>query len=74
MMARELPAPPFPTPDGTALELIVAMAMQYLEDDQLDVRGAVHYAAMHGWLEGHLEGESCGADCALTRLAVEQGL
>jgi hypothetical protein len=24
---------------------------------------AVRYAAIHGWLEGHLEGEECEADC-----------
>jgi hypothetical protein len=28
-----------------------------------DARGAVDYAAVHSWLEGHLDGEGCDADC-----------
>jgi hypothetical protein len=53
--------PPFPAADNNSLELIiVAMTMQHLEDGEVDVLGAVRYAAIHGWLEGHLEGE---ADC-----------
>jgi len=62
-IAREPPVPPFPAPDDRRLELIVLMAIQCLDDAELDLRGAVHYAAVHGWLEGHLEGEACDADC-----------
>ena len=62
-MAGPPPVPPFPAADNNSLELIVEMAMQHLEDSEVDVRGAVRYAAIHGWLEGHLEGEECEADC-----------
>jgi hypothetical protein len=57
------PVPPFPAPDNKSLELIVAMTIQHLGDGEVDVLGAVRYAAIHGWLEGHLEGEECEADC-----------
>ena len=37
--------------------------MQHLADGELDGLGAVRYAAMHGWAEGHLKGERCHARC-----------
>ena len=57
------PVPPFPAPDNHGVELIVAMTVQQLEEGEVDVLGAVRYAAIHGWLEGHLEGEECEAGC-----------
>lgn len=54
---------PSPGHESCALGLVVDMAMEYLDDGELDVRGAVHDAAMHGWFEGHLEGETCDRNC-----------
>ncbi len=58
-----VPVPPYPAPDDQTLGLIIERAMECLESGEADVRGAVRYAALHGWLEGHLEGEACEADC-----------
>ena len=62
-MSSDLPVPPFPAPAGAALRAIIEMAMEALENGETDVRGAAEYAAVHGWLEGHLEGEGCESDC-----------
>jgi hypothetical protein len=59
-----LAVPPFPAHDDGALDLIVDMAIDGLHSGDTDVRGAVRYAAVHAWLEGHLEGETCTGNCA----------
>jgi hypothetical protein len=45
--------------------MIVDMALEGLDAGETDVRGAVRYAAVHAWLEGHLEGETCTGKCVL---------
>jgi hypothetical protein len=59
----EQAVPPFPDPEDPAVRAIIDMAMEALGTGELDAQGAVRYAAVHGWLEGHLEGEECKANC-----------
>lgn len=64
-MAEEdvLPSPPFPHPESDVLLLIVENAMADYEAGEVDVRGAVLHAAVHGWYEGHIEGEDTCPGC-----------
>ncbi len=59
----DTPVPPYPAPDNPLLRHVVEQAIERLESGETDILGAVRYAALHGWLEGHLEGEGCEADC-----------
>lgn len=63
-MSEEVPSPPYPNPhDNAVLRAVVANAIEALESGELDARGAILHAAVHGWLEGHLEGEECSQGC-----------
>lgn len=52
-----MPSPPFPSPDSDALRVILEDTMKSYDDGEVDVRGAILHAAVHGWYEGHIEGE-----------------
>jgi hypothetical protein len=58
-----MPSPPFPSPDSDALRVIVVDTMKSYEDGEVDVRGAILHAAVHGWYEGHIEGEDVCPGC-----------
>jgi hypothetical protein len=47
-----MPHPPFPDPDSALLRVIVANAVE-----------AILHAAVHGWYEGHIEGEDACPGC-----------
>jgi hypothetical protein len=58
-----MPSPPYPSPDSDALRVILAETMKSYEDGEVDVRGAILHAAVHGWYEGHIEGEDACPGC-----------
>jgi hypothetical protein len=58
-----IPSPPFPHPESDVLRIIVENAIADYEAGEIDVRGAVLHAAVHGWYEGHIEGEDVCAGC-----------
>ena len=65
-MSEEMPSPPYPAPDNAVLGVIVGEALRAYQAGDTDLNAALVYAAVHGWLEGHLEGEECGQWCAGT--------
>jgi hypothetical protein len=51
----------FPHPESDALRIIIENAMADYETGEVNVRGAVLHTAVHGWYEGHIEGEEVSA-------------
>ena len=63
MVDDPMPSPPFPDPDSHMLSHLLAEARTSLDlgDDPLQV---VLQAAVHAWMEGHIEGEHyCATGC-----------
>ncbi|MFE4826730.1 hypothetical protein [Streptomyces sp. NPDC056672] len=52
-----MPSPPFPSPDSTVLRVIVGNAIASVETGEATVHEAILNAAVHGWYEGHIQGE-----------------
>ena len=61
--ADPMPSPPFPATDSPVLWMIVQNAMSSYETGETDVRGAIIHAAVHGWYEGHAQGEDACPGC-----------
>jgi hypothetical protein len=55
-----MPAPPFPSTDSAVLRVIVGNAIESVRSGDASVEEAILHAAVHGWYEGHVEGED---DC-----------
>ncbi|WP_416484256.1 hypothetical protein [Streptomyces sp. CL12] len=51
------PSPPFPSPDNAVLRVIVGNATASVRNGEATVEEAILHAAVHGWYEGHIEGE-----------------
>jgi hypothetical protein len=62
-----MPSPPSPSPDGAALRLILRNAMASVENGTATVQEAILHAAVHGWYEGHIEGEDSCPGCTYRR-------
>ena len=58
-----MPHPPFPDPDSALLRLIVANAMEAMRKGEATAEQAILHAAVHGWYEGHIEGEDACPGC-----------
>ncbi|WP_207908549.1 hypothetical protein [Pseudonocardia endophytica] len=58
-----MPSPPFPDPDSEILRLIITNAVNAMESGETDARGAILHAAVHGWYEGHIQGEDACPGC-----------
>lgn len=58
-----MPSPPFPDPDNTLLRLIVDNAIAAMRSGEASAEGAILHAAVHGWYEGHIEGEDKCSGC-----------
>ncbi|MFJ2843519.1 hypothetical protein ACIPD2_17980 [Streptomyces griseofuscus] len=52
-----MPSPPFPSPDSAVLRLIVGNAIASVLSGEASVEEAILHAAVHGWYEGHVQGE-----------------
>jgi hypothetical protein len=53
-----MPSPPYPSPENNArLQVIVGNAIAAVEREKISWKDAVVHAAVHGWYEGHVEGE-----------------
>jgi hypothetical protein len=63
MAAEPFPTPPFPDRDDKLLGVIVETAARAVDTGKLDVHGALMYAAVHAWAEGHFQGEECPDEC-----------
>ena len=63
MTESPMPSPPFPSPDNTVLRMLVRNAIESVENGTATVQEAVLHAAVHGWYEGHIEGEDKCPGC-----------
>jgi hypothetical protein len=63
MTESPMPSPPFPSPDNTVLRLLVRNAIESVQNGTATVQEAVLHAAVHGWYEGHIEGEDSCPGC-----------
>ncbi|MFE6919025.1 hypothetical protein [Streptomyces rubiginosohelvolus] len=52
-----MPSPPFPSPDNAVLQVVVGNAIASVRSGEASVEEAVLHAAVHGWYEGHIQGE-----------------
>ncbi|MFF2819417.1 hypothetical protein ACFVT9_28330 [Kitasatospora cineracea] len=57
MSASPMPSPPFPQPDSAPLFVIVRNAVEAVRTGEASVEEAILHAAVHGWYEGHIQGE-----------------
>lgn len=62
-MTEQMPNPPYPAPESGPLRVIVANALRSIEAGEATVDEAVLHAAVHGWYEGHIEGEDVCPGC-----------
>ncbi|MER6022428.1 hypothetical protein [Streptomyces anulatus] len=53
----QMPSPPFPSTDNAVLRLIVGGAIESVRSGEATVEEAILHAAVHGWYEGHVQGE-----------------
>lgn len=58
-----MPSPPFPDPHSPVLRLIVTSAVEALRSGEATAEQAVLHAAVHGWYEGHIQGEDACPGC-----------
>ena len=52
-----------PTPDSKILKLIVDHTIDAMRSGKMGAEGAILHAAVHGWYEGHIEGEDVCPGC-----------
>ena len=62
-MNEEMPSPPFPDPDSPVLQLIVRSAIEAMTTGEATAEEAILHAAVHGWYEGHIQGEDACPGC-----------
>lgn len=55
--------PPFPHPDSKLLKVIIDNSINAMRLGEVDAEGAIVHAAVHGWYEGHIEGEDICPGC-----------
>jgi hypothetical protein len=63
VMSEEMPSPPFPDPDSPVLKLIVTRAIEAMRTGEATAEQAILHAAVHGWYEGHIQGEDACPGC-----------
>ncbi|WP_093807873.1 hypothetical protein [Streptomyces sp. Ncost-T6T-1] len=64
MTASPMPSPPFPSPDNAVLRVIVGSAIASVRSGEASVEEAILHAAVHGWYEGHIQGEDECPGCS----------
>jgi len=62
-MSQEMPSPPFPDPGSPVLQLIVTGAIEAMTTGEATAQEAILHAAVHGWYEGHIQGEDACPGC-----------
>ncbi len=68
-MSSQMPSPPFPDPGSPVLKVIVTAAVEAIKSGEATAEQAILHAAVHGWYEGHIQGEdTCTGLCYRGRL------
>ncbi|MFJ8853623.1 hypothetical protein [Streptomyces sp. NPDC102437] len=52
-----MPSPPFPSSDNAVLQVVVGNAIASVRDGEASVEEAILHVTVHGWNEGHIQGE-----------------
>jgi hypothetical protein len=60
----QMPSPPFPEPDSALLRLVVEGAIREYQSGAVTAEQAILHAAVHGWYEGHINGEDVCPGCS----------
>ncbi len=66
--SADMPSPPYPHPDSLMLAIVVENSWKSVPDSLRtpEVKLAILHAAVHAWMEGHIDGETlCRGNCAL---------
>jgi hypothetical protein len=63
MSDSPMPSPPFPSPDNGVLRVVVGNAIASVRNGEASVEEAILHAAVHGWYEGHIQGEDACPGC-----------
>ncbi|QSB14591.1 hypothetical protein JQS43_24485 [Natronosporangium hydrolyticum] len=58
-----MPAPPFPDPQSAVLKLVIDNAINAMRSGEATAEDAILHAAVHGWYEGHIQGEDSCHGC-----------
>jgi len=58
-----MPSPPFPDRESAVLKLIVENAINAMNSGEATPESAILHAAVHGWYEGHIQGEDACPGC-----------
>ena len=58
-----MPSPPFPDRESAVLKLIVENAINAMNSGEATPETAILHAAVHGWYEGHIQGEDACPGC-----------
>jgi hypothetical protein len=62
-MDDQVHSPPFPDPDSEILKLVVNNSIRIYREGELTAEEAILHAAVHGWYEGHIQGEDSCPGC-----------
>ena len=70
-----MPSPPFPDRESAVLKLIVENAINAMNSGEATPESAILHAAVHGWYEGHIQGEdACPAATSAVACPNSRGL
>jgi hypothetical protein len=58
-----MPSSPFPSPASPMLKFIVNNAIESVRSGEATLEAAILHATVHGWYEGHIEGEDVCQGC-----------
>ena len=64
VMSSQMPSPPFPDPGSPVLKVIVTAAVEAVRSGEATAEQAILNAAVHGWYEGHIQGEDACPGCS----------
>ena len=59
-----MPSPPFPDPHSELLRLVIKNSIESYRSGEATAEQAIMHAAVHGWYEGHINGEDACPGCS----------
>jgi hypothetical protein len=72
VMSSQMPSPPCPDPRSPVPKVIVT-AGEAIRSGEATMEQAILHAAVHGWYEGHIQGEDACPGLQLPRRAAQAG-
>jgi hypothetical protein len=59
-----MPSPPFPDPESALLRIVIENSIREYQTGAATAEQAILHAAVHGWYEGHINGEDVCPGCS----------